>query len=101
MSECGVGGEVRIAENTVQAEVRACAKALGQKGELERLKEKTMCLRSRQKGTREAARLQRMRWPCVGDTVLHTQAPCKEEFDTLDAEHAVNSQPSAIRPFKD
>ena len=42
-----------------------------------------------------------MWWPCVGDTVLHTQAPCKEEFDTLDAEHAVNSQPSAIRPFKD
>ena len=36
-----MGGEVRNAENTVQAEVRACAKVLGQKGEFERLKEKT------------------------------------------------------------
>ena len=74
MSECGVGGEVRNAENTVQAEVRACAKALGQKGELERLKEKTMCLRSRQKGTREAARLKE----CGGhawETLCYTLKP--------------------------
>ena len=62
-----MGGEVRNAENTVQAEVGACAKVLGQKGEFERLKEKAVCLRSRQKGTREVARLQRMPWPCVGD----------------------------------
>ena len=74
MSECGVGVEVRNAENTVQAEVRACAKALGQKGELERLKEKTMCLRSRQKGTREAARLKE----CGGhawETLCYTLKP--------------------------
>jgi len=101
VSEYGVGGEVRNAENTVQAEVRAYAKVLGQKGEFERLKEKTVCLRSRQKGTREVARLQRMPWPCVGDCATPLKPPVKEEFNTLDAGHAVNSQPSAIRPFKD
>ena len=42
-----------------------------------------------------------MPWPCVGDCATALKPPVKGESNTLDAGHAVNSQPSAIRPFKD